>query len=77
VRKSIEYGRYQPVLYRDYRRLGMPRQPVHRALARWAKLLVTSYQLFGSESERRAWSAEFGKRLGRLIGSVEARSLFL
>ena len=33
--KAVEYGRFQPMLYRRYRGAGFRRQPLHRALARW------------------------------------------
>jgi GT2 family glycosyltransferase len=76
-RKAVEYGRFQPMLYRRYRGAGFRRQPLHRALARWGILILTAYHLAGSDTRRRRWCVEFGRRWGRLIGSIEARAAYL
>jgi glycosyltransferase involved in cell wall biosynthesis len=77
-RKLLFYGTYQPLLFAKFRAHAMSRQPIHRALARWLVLLATSYRLVaGSAHERRKWCAEAGRRVGRAVGSVRFRSLYL
>jgi glycosyltransferase involved in cell wall biosynthesis len=77
-RKLLFYGTYQPLLFAKFRRRAMARQPVHRALARWLILLATSYRLvLGGNESRRRWCAEAGRRIGRAIGSIRFRSLYL
>jgi glycosyltransferase involved in cell wall biosynthesis len=77
-RKLLFYGTYQPLLFAKFRRRAMSRQPVHRALARWLILVATSYRLVTGASEpRRRWCAEAGRRVGRAIGSIRFRSLYL
>jgi len=77
-RKWRHYGVDQPVLYRRFAAAGMPRQRVHRSLARYAILIATSYRLvLGSPSARERWMQEAGRRVGRLIGSVRSRTVFL
>ena len=77
-RKLLFYGTYQPLLFAKFRARAMTRQPLHRALARWFILLATAYRLVaGSQDQRRAWCAEAGRRIGRLVGSVRFRSLYL
>ena len=77
-RKWRHYGVDQPVLYRRYAAAGMPRQRVHRSLARYAILVATSYRLvLGSPSARERWMQEAGRRVGRLIGSVRSGTVYL
>jgi glycosyltransferase involved in cell wall biosynthesis len=77
-RKWVRYGTYQPRLYRKFRGRALPRQPVPRALARWLLLAATSYRLvLGRAAARRAWCVEAGRRVGRVIGSVRSRTLYL
>ncbi len=76
-RKAYAYGRFQPVLYRRYHRAGLPRQPLHRALGRWCILAATIYHLAGTDEQRVKWCNEFGRRCGRLVGSIEARAAYL
>jgi glycosyltransferase involved in cell wall biosynthesis len=77
LRRSYRYGLLQPVLFARYRSAGMARQPVVKSVARWAVLLASCYRLFGSADDRLAYCDDVGKRFGRLVGSVRARSLFL
>jgi GT2 family glycosyltransferase len=77
-RKWVRYGTYQPRLYRKFRARALPRQPVPRALARWLVLAATSYRLIiGRPASRRVWCMEAGRRVGRVIGSVRFRTLYL
>ncbi len=77
-RKWMHYGTYQPRLYAKFRGHALARQPVPRALARWLLLAATSYRLLvGSAEARHAWCVEAGRRVGRAIGSVRFRTLYL
>lgn len=77
-RKWLLYGTYQPRLFAKFRVHALARQPLHRALGRWVVLVTTSYRLLiGTSEQRRAWCAEAGRRVGRAVGSVRFRSLYL
>jgi glycosyltransferase involved in cell wall biosynthesis len=76
-RKWLHYGEEQPALFRRFRSEGLGRQAPHRALARWALLLLSSYRLLGSANARSQWCQEMGRRVGRVIGSIRYRTVFL
>jgi glycosyltransferase involved in cell wall biosynthesis len=77
-RKWRRDGMFQPALYARFRRHGQPRQRVTGAVGRWLRLIGTCYQLcIGNEEQRRAWCREAGRRVGRLIGSIRFRALYL
>jgi GT2 family glycosyltransferase len=75
--KWFHYGISQPQLYAKHRRAGMPKQPTIRALSRWAQLAVTAFRLLQGGEPRLTWCREFGRRSGRVVGSVRARVVFL
>jgi len=62
-------------LYADYRDHGMPRS-TRQALKTYAWLIVHIPDLFDGE-RRLAWVGVAGQRVGRLIGSLRNRTLFL
>jgi GT2 family glycosyltransferase len=71
-------GTYQPALYARFRRQGLPRPRLAGAAAQWARLLFTCHHAFGGDADqRRAWYGEAGRRVGRIIGSVRFRVLYL
>lgn len=67
LRRSIQYGRCGPVLYRRYRREGMRADPFG-ALRAWAYLIVSLPRLV-DPGFRRTWARIAGWRIGRLIQS--------
>jgi len=69
-------GRYNVILYRRYRPLGMPRLGPLPGLARWAKLLLT-VPLLATARGRGRWIWQAGWRLGRLEGCLHCRVLAL
>lgn len=71
-RQNYLYGRYNVLIYKRYRPLGMPRLSPWAGPLRWAKLLVTWPKIFLS-STRAGWIAQLGWRLGRLDGCVRYR----
>ena len=77
-RKWMHYGTDQPALHARFAASGMPHQAPYRALARWAVLVLTSYRLATGPGDRRErWLQEAGRRVGRVIGSIRYRTLFL
>jgi glycosyltransferase involved in cell wall biosynthesis len=67
LRRSIQYGRCGPVLYRRYRSQGMRADP-YGALRAWAYLIVSVPKLVDPRF-RRTWARVAGWRMGRLIQS--------
>lgn len=76
-RSWYRYGRSQPLLMRRFGPDGLHRDRPVRVLAAWGRLALTCYRLAGNHSARRTWSREFGRRVGRLVGSIRSRTLFL
>jgi glycosyltransferase involved in cell wall biosynthesis len=76
LRQYYRYGHDDVVLYREFRDRGVPRQPFGPA-ARSYLGLVARLPLLRRPDEREAWLHQLGRRSGRLIGSVRARTLLL
>jgi GT2 family glycosyltransferase len=70
------YGMAHVRLFARYKERGMPRSSTVGAIKSWVKLIVTSYQLASADS-RRDWLWAAGWRLGRAVGSVEERQVYL
>jgi glycosyltransferase involved in cell wall biosynthesis len=75
ARQAIAYGKGDPALFRRHRTHGMPRA-VRLAVKTWGWLLC-NLPLLWIPRRRRTWAHAFGLRLGRLIGSVQQRVLYL
>jgi glycosyltransferase involved in cell wall biosynthesis len=75
-RRNLRYGRYEPLLYRSHRSVGMPRSSLVRAVAAWGWLAVHVIDL-ARPAPRYRWLAHCGDRAGRLVGSVEQRVAYL
>jgi glycosyltransferase involved in cell wall biosynthesis len=73
LRQSYLYGRYNVLIYRRYRPLGMPPLPWAAGLARWGKLLLGAPWAL-SRRHRYGWVAQLGWRLGRVDGSLRYRT---
>ncbi len=74
--REIRYGRYHALLWKRYRSHGMRRSSPLRAPLAWAKLVLLLPQLL-SHDRRWAWLARCGNRVGRIIGSIQHRVLYL
>jgi len=73
-RRALTYGRCGPSLYRRYRDRGA-RRDLAGAARSWLWLVVSVPRL-GRRDARRLWVRAAGVRLGRLAGSVAARTFF-
>jgi hypothetical protein len=62
---------------RRFARDGLRREPTARVLAKWGELLVTAYRVAGTDAQRRGWCRDLGRRVGRVVGSVCERTLYL
>lgn len=77
LRTWYRYGRYQPLLMKKFASAGLRRESAARVLAGWARLLLTAYRLAGPDDARRLWCRDFGRRVGRIVGSIRTRTVFL
>jgi hypothetical protein len=77
MRKYYDYGRFQPLLYRKHRAHGMPRRNAAEVAKVWLRLAARSPELVASRDERRHWCERFAHACGRIVGSLEFRTLFL
>ncbi len=75
-RRNVRYGRYEPLLYREHRAAGMPRSSLARAALTWGWLAVHLPDL-ARPAPRYRWLAHCGDRVGRLVGSLERRVVYL
>lgn len=72
--QSVGYGRSDAVLFRRFRRAGMPRG-LWLTVRSWGWLVVNSWSIF-SVARRALWLRVLFIRLGRLLGSVEQRVFY-
>jgi glycosyltransferase involved in cell wall biosynthesis len=77
ARQWYRYGASGPQLFRTFRRHGMHRSSTRVAARTWAWLLVHSADVVGSVDVRRRWMRLAAYRTGRLVGSIQLRTLFL
>ena len=78
-RQRLRYGRDHPLLFRRHRHAGMPRRSLAEAAARYAETAKRLGQgVRHPRSEAASWAvACLGQDVGRVIGSVRWRSLYL
>lgn len=75
-RQALRYGEYNVLLYKRYRRHGMPPLTLREQLRSWVKLARLARRV--RDEERRArFVRELGWRLGRLKGSIKHRVVAL
>lgn len=72
-RQYYRYGKSDPVLCREFRAAGLSR-PAGWPTVKSYLGLVARLPLLFDETQRRRWCSQAGRRVGRLIGSIEARS---
>ena len=76
-RQQVNYGRFQPRLYKRFRAQGLPRTSVPGALGFWARFLMRAPLVAVSPRHRAVWLRQAGRRWGRLKGSIRERVLYL
>jgi glycosyltransferase involved in cell wall biosynthesis len=69
-RQGWRTGRYNVLIYRKYRGLGMPRLGVLPGVLRWGGLLLRTPLLLATRAGRSRWAWQLGWRLGRLHGCL-------
>jgi glycosyltransferase involved in cell wall biosynthesis len=67
-RQGWRTGRYNVLIYRRYRPLGMPRLGALPGILRWGKLVVRTPIALLTRAGRARWVWQLGWRLGRLDG---------
>jgi glycosyltransferase involved in cell wall biosynthesis len=77
ARQWYSYGKAGPSLYRTFRQAGMPRSDPRHAAETWRWLLARSGSLARSSARRGNWVRLASFSVGRVIGSVRARTVFL
>lgn len=77
IKQMYAYGRSGPHLYRDYRDAGCPRSSTWQALRSWIWLLAHLWHLAGGPVRRGQWLRAGALRIGKLVGSIECRVLYL
>jgi len=75
-RQSVAYGRSHALLYRRYRRFGMPRQWALVSLA-WIVRQTVGLVLRRGPGERVALARSTGQTWGRIAGSVALRTIYV
>lgn len=68
------WGKYNVLLYKKYRPLGMPKLPLQKGVKTWLHLL-TSFPQVLSKEDCPKWVRAFARRLGRLQGCIKYRVL--
>jgi glycosyltransferase involved in cell wall biosynthesis len=76
LKQQYRYGKSHPLLYRDFAEAGMPRSGIREGLVAWGAMLR---RVRGIRSPRSRFGLmrELAMRLGRVVGSVEVRILYL
>jgi GT2 family glycosyltransferase len=81
LRTWFRYGRNQPRLMARFGVAGLEREPARRVAAKWVGLVLDAPALVRSgpagDRVRRRWCREAGRRAGRVLGSVDAHTLYL
>ncbi len=77
ARRFFRGGYAEPALYRRHRARGMARQPRQEVIDEW-RWLMNNVGTVRSEPElRNRWTATAALRVGRVVGSLRHRALFL
>jgi glycosyltransferase involved in cell wall biosynthesis len=77
VRQQRNWGKGSVDLYVRFRDKGMPRSSTANALRRWAELLAGTPYALASRERRGRWAARLAYRWGRLLASIEHKTLYL
>ena len=77
VRQQINYGRHDVMLYKRLRVSGMPRRPPAALIRHFGWLGLNVWRLAGGSRGRTTWLVSASAEAGRVIGSIEQRTLYL
>ena len=77
VRQHLDYGQYDVLIYKRLRGAGMPRRSLVAQAKLYGWLVLNAWRLLGDTRGRSTWLVSGAGALGRLIGSVRHRTLFL
>jgi glycosyltransferase involved in cell wall biosynthesis len=77
ARQSFNEGVAGVHLYRDFRAHGVPRPPPRAALREWRRIATRVPRALRSSRARGKLVHEVAGRVGRLVGSVRCKTLFL
>ena len=75
--KYFGYGRAGPMVYRQFRSVGMTRPPLGEAAREWAWLMRGAPRAALSPKFRARWLRVAASRSGRVFGSLEQRVIYL
>jgi hypothetical protein len=75
-RQARLWGKYNVLVYKKYRVLGMPKLTWKDGVYAWMRLMRRSRQI-RSKAGRTEWLWQFAWRLGRLQGCIKYRVLAL
>ncbi len=75
--QSYRDQKVAPLLYREFRALGMPRSSIRHAVRAWASIIKRAPRRLSSEQDRDDFIREIGWRFGRIVGSIRYRTLYL
>jgi GT2 family glycosyltransferase len=73
----LRYGMSDVRLFRDFRGRGMPRSSPTGVAKSWAGLLLRAPWYWVDRARRRQWVKSVARRVGRVVGSVRFRALYL
>jgi glycosyltransferase involved in cell wall biosynthesis len=76
-RGAIRGGRSEPGLFRLHRDRGMPRAELNEVIVQYRWLWRTIPEVVSGRSDRHHWAHHAGKRVGRVLGSLRHRALYL
>lgn len=77
ARQQINYGRHDVVLYKRLRSVGMPRRPLGAQIRLYGWLVLNAWRLVAGGRGRVTWIISASTEVGRVIGSVQHRTLYL
>jgi hypothetical protein len=75
-RQARNWASVEPLLYRRYRSVGMPRSSLRAAAKGWARAVLRLPELRDPERDAH-YLRLLGQRVGRLQGSLQQRVVFL
>lgn len=77
VRQRVNYGRHDVRLYKRLRPSGMPRRPPVALVRHYGWLGLNAWRLAAGGHGRTTWLVSASSAAGRMVGSLEQRTLFL
>ncbi|MGH3801946.1 MAG: glycosyltransferase family 2 protein, partial [Pseudonocardiaceae bacterium] len=77
ARQYYIYGKTHTMLYRDFATAGMPRLTLAELCREWGWLARHVPNLYRSRAQRAVWLTRFALRIGRIVGSMQNRVVYL